>query len=845
MNNSTSPDISFWSDCFYLNKNNKYCIVKNADDRVSVLERSINNGKKFIEYFDRNKLAFYLINEAEIKQSINRVGRDKDILYSYYCNSRLNQLEVFYKQSNKKMGGRMQAVKAISGQGMLREVRHTIFGVYTDLDVVNCHPVLLKYICINVGVKPEFYKCLDRYINHRDEVFNEILLANSDNDSIISKDYIKMCFLSILNGGEKAYKELKNKTEFITSFKQEVSKISKLLSNLFVELYVEVRNKKRSDGSDFNLSGSFLSRLLQFMENKLLMNIFIYLKDDLNLTDMMFHSILSFDGIMIKSKIWKPEFKEKIEKYLAEIMGYEVKLSIKDFKPLDLSKFGYEEEVNYSDVLDSAEYCGDEQILLTRPELHKDRINRFTEEEYYWGDFERDVTERVFRNKKHAVEYIAKLYYKVCASDGRCYVLKDSKEVMYDIWTYEALKRLQRKVRYYVFSKKASGVSKRLVVENLFDFTMYYDSIFDRFKRFEFDFVEKLDDGRVFYAFMNYRATIISLDSWNLNKISYCEDVQFFLQFIKEIYCNGDENAYNYLMKWLAFIIKYPYMKSRISLFLTGKQGTGKSFFAEWLANFIFGKYISNTNISGLSGLTKENNFHLLGKKFLVINELSAKKDNYHETFDKLKSFTTEDTITIKKLYADPIVSRQTWELVFISNHINSIKIEESDRRYFCLSVSEKYLDDKPFFSSLSARISNMDFANKFASYLYHEAGVDSPEAFTTLKMYETEAKRVMKYLSKSSVSSFVEFMKNDNLEYNNNYKQSPGTELDSDYILSKDKDKYCFKSSELYEFYKHYCCMNGFKTVNQKIFKVEVEYCGVIVKRTKDGIIYYFGELQ
>ena len=341
---------------------------------------------------------------------------------------------------------------------------------------------------------------------------------------------------------------------------------------------------------------------------------------------------------------------------------------------------------------------------------------------------------------------------------------------------------------------------------------------------------------------MNYKTAIISLDSWNLNKINYCEDVQFFLQFIKELYCNGDESAYNYLIKWLAFIIKYPYMKSRVSLFLTGKQGTGKSFFAEWLANFISGKYISNTNISGLAGLTKENNFHLLGKKFLVINELSAKKDNYHETFDKLKSFTTEDTITIKKLYADPIVSRQTWELVFISNHINSIKIEESDRRYFCLSVSEKYLDNKPFFSSLSARISSMDFASKFASYLYHEAGVNSQEDFTTLKMYETEAKRVMKSLSKSSVSSFVEFMKNNNLEYNKNYQQSPGIELDSDYILSK--DKYCFKSSELYAFYNHFCGLNGFKTVNQKIFKVEVEYCGGVVKRTKDGIIYDFGTL-
>jgi hypothetical protein len=430
----------------------------------------------------------------------------------------------------------------------------------------------------------------------------------------------------------------------------------------------------------------------------------------------------------------------------------------------------------------------------------------------------------------------------VCASDGRCYVLKDSKEVMYDIWTYEALRRLQRKVRYYSFTKKVHGVCKKLVTENLFDFTMYYDSIFDRFKRFEFDFVEKMDDHRVFYAFMNYKSTIVSLDLWNLNKISYCEDIQPFLQFIKEVYCNGDENAYIYLIKWLAFIVKYPYMKSRVSLFLTGKQGTGKSFFAEWLANFIFGKYISNTNISGLNGLTKENNFHLLGKKFLVINELSAKKDNYHETFDKLKSFTTEDTITIKKLYADPIVAKQTWEMVFISNHINSIKIEKTDRRYFCLEVSDKYLDNKEFFSNLYEKIASVEFANKFASYLYYEAEVDKHTDFTNLKVYETNTKKKMKDLSKNSIQAFYDFMITENLEYNIQSRDS--LEINPQYILSLDDPRdnmYQFKSSELYSFYKSYCLENGAKPINSKIFKIDMEEYGVVVKRNKSGIIYCF----
>jgi hypothetical protein len=213
-------------------------------------------------------LAFYLINEAEIKESINRKGRDKDILFSYYTNSRLNQLEVLYKQKSKNTGGRMQAVGSVSGQGMLREVRHTIYNnIYTDVDVVNCHPVLLRFVCLNIGLKEEHYSYLDKYINNREEVFEELSKANDD---ILSKEYIKMCFLSILNGGEKDYKELKVKTDFIVGFKNEVNKLAKLLSNIFTELYIEVRNKKRNEGKDFNLLGSFLSHLMLFLENKAL-----------------------------------------------------------------------------------------------------------------------------------------------------------------------------------------------------------------------------------------------------------------------------------------------------------------------------------------------------------------------------------------------------------------------------------------------------------------------------------------------------------------------------------------------------------------------------------------------
>lgn len=105
----------------------------------------------------------------------------------------------------------------------------------------------------------------------------------------------------------------------------------------------------------------------------------------------------------------------------------------------------------------------------------------------------------------------------------------------------------------------------------------------------------------------------------------------------------------------------------------------------------------------------------------------------------------------------------------------------------------------------VSSIISNDSFANKFASYLYYEAGVSKPEDFTNMRVYETEAKQVMKALSKNSVASFVDFMNGENLEYNKSY-DSDKMKLDSDYILSKDKnvsEMMGFNLSELEALYK------------------------------------------
>ena len=51
-----------------------------------------------------------------------------------------------------------------------------MYNVGTDIDMKNCHPVLLRYICNLHGIKcPE----LEYYVNHRDECLAEFPVKQS------------------------------------------------------------------------------------------------------------------------------------------------------------------------------------------------------------------------------------------------------------------------------------------------------------------------------------------------------------------------------------------------------------------------------------------------------------------------------------------------------------------------------------------------------------------------------------------------------------------------------------------------------------------------------------------
>lgn len=157
--------------------------------------------------------------------------------------------------------------------------------------------------------------------------------------------------------------------------------------------------------------------------------------------------------------------------------------------------------------------------------------------------------------------------------------------------------------------------------------------------------------------------------------------------------CGGNKTYFEYLYKYLAHILQKPSEKVPIAFIIKGKQGTGKNVFLNAFGNLL-GKqhYITSANPNDFFGDYAEGFYH---KLLVNMNECEGK-----DTFDfegKIKSFITEDSITLNRKFVQPITISNLARLIIFTNKSTPIPIDvrSKDRRYVVFDTTDKYLDSK------------------------------------------------------------------------------------------------------------------------------------------------------
>ena len=137
-----------------------------------------------------------------------------------------------------------------------KEIRNFIMPKnIKDIDMINCHPVILLNLCQKNKVKCNILK---NYVENR----NVILDSFGDN-----RKTVKEIFLTILNGGFKnTYSEDSTINNYLKLLENEIIKIQK---------YFYSKDKRYLE-KDYNYLGKNLSRIILEKENQMLQTMINY-----------------------------------------------------------------------------------------------------------------------------------------------------------------------------------------------------------------------------------------------------------------------------------------------------------------------------------------------------------------------------------------------------------------------------------------------------------------------------------------------------------------------------------------------------------------------------------------
>jgi P4 family phage/plasmid primase-like protien len=277
-------------------------------------QSSILDGITLKENIDVNVLD-KLINSTLLKETFNNpmakiYHTEKNQLIKY--KELIQDDGLVHVKYNRVKGmdcGRSNPDKSLGLFSIRREIRQTLSKEkYTDIDVDNCHPVILYQILKSNSIENLYLKS---YIEHRQEWFDNInehynIGELCNYDIIKMKEIPKTLFIRIMYGGGLASwikdfnitpkEPFEKLISFITSIKSNMELI--MLSNPELTTLIE-RRKESQNKKDYNLCGSVCSYYLQSKECEILETVFIDCKNKgLIKNDSC---VLCADGLMIET----------------------------------------------------------------------------------------------------------------------------------------------------------------------------------------------------------------------------------------------------------------------------------------------------------------------------------------------------------------------------------------------------------------------------------------------------------------------------------------------------------------------------------------------------------------
>ena len=190
---------------------------------------------------------------------------------------------------------------------------------------------------------------------------------------------------------------------------------------------------------------------------------------------------------------------------------------------------------------------------------------------------------------------------------------------------------------------------------------------------------------------------------------------------VKDNICKGDETAYLYLRRWLAYIFQHP-DRVHTAIVLCGSQGVGKNSFVEPLGILLGAHYAP---LSSITELVSNFNYHL--KNAVLIHANEALWGGNKKEIGTVKAMITEETCLIEGKGKDRIVVRNFKHVILSSNEDWPVHLDPDDRRFFVLNVSDKHKEDLAYFKAIGDELANGGYEALLYDLLHEDLGEFNP----------------------------------------------------------------------------------------------------------------------
>lgn len=393
----------------------------------------------YYEYINNDMIDFILDNKERINAILNRTNGE--INYTYNILKILKELNIkgyhktyYYKTKNK----REYANNNISLGLIVREIRQLLcYNTYYDIDVENCHPTILLFLCKTYNRKKKNrknkikYEYIKKYVNDRENIIKEIR-----NKTGTTREDVKISILSIINGGIIAYNKLK-KSKFIRKFHKECKvfreKIKKEHEEQYENLILNLKNddkfkNKNENQLDIMATRTLISHELTSVESEILDNLIKYSKGKGLIKNNCVIKI--FDGFQImKKSVTREKLEEhilKMEEIIKKEMKLDIKIKIKEFKECD-------------------------KIIKKIPEIKNHMEDKFSQNE---------LSEIIKKNKFNIKRQLSMI------NNSKKFDLTEYKEDEYKIIKKTRLPKYEKEIKendsLYIISPMGSGKTKQL-----------------------------------------------------------------------------------------------------------------------------------------------------------------------------------------------------------------------------------------------------------------------------------------------------------------------------------------------------------------------------------------------